>query len=72
MTSPTLEEVTTKYETIYQGTESTPGLWTVETLLVNKSVIDSIAAKYKVGVVTGRPRLDAERFLKQVSLYGTK
>ena len=69
MAAPTLEEVTAKYEAIYQGTESTPGLWTVETLLVEKRVVESIAAKYKVGVVTGRPRLDAERFLKQVGLF---
>ncbi len=49
-----------------QGTDGAPGLWSVETLLPTVELLEQVAAKYKVGIVTGRPRPDAVRFLKQV------
>eukprot|EP00054_Salpingoeca_dolichothecata_P024329 m.165543 g.165543 ORF g.165543 m.165543 type:complete len:607 (-) comp24977_c0_seq13:158-1978(-) len=66
--NPTLEEVTERFENIYQGTDENPGLWEVETLLVDRSLMSRIAKHFTVGVVTGRPRADAERFLDQHSI----
>ena len=34
--SASLEEVTAKFEELYQGTATTPGLWTKERLIVPK------------------------------------
>jgi HAD superfamily hydrolase (TIGR01548 family) len=61
----TLEKVTEQWEELYQGTATTTGLWTVETLLVHKPMLKAICKAVPVAVVTGRPRPDAERFLVQ-------
>jgi histidinol-phosphate aminotransferase len=60
----TLEEVTEKFELLYQGTEEKPGLWTLETPLVDRGLIEFLAGRYKLGIVTGRPCRDAMTFLK--------
>ena len=49
-----------------QGTDTTKGLWEVETLLVAAETLRQLAKKYTLAIVTGRPRGDAERFLTQV------
>ena len=58
-----LAEVTERFELRYQGTPSTPGLWERESLLVKRSVLQDLAARFPLAIVTGRPRADAERFL---------
>eukprot|EP00039_Didymoeca_costata_P028177 m.20251 g.20251 ORF g.20251 m.20251 type:complete len:603 (-) comp6786_c0_seq2:959-2767(-) len=60
-----LDKVTEQWEAIYQGTDNQAGLWECEDLLVSKPMLKAVAKKIPVAVVTGRPRLDAERFLKQ-------
>ena len=62
-----LAKVTEQWEAIYQGTDGKPGLWEVETLLMDPSLLRKLSSKYPTAIVTGRPRLDAERFLKQVN-----
>eukprot|EP01122_Echinamoeba_exundans_P007923 TRINITY_DN252_c0_g1_i7.p1 TRINITY_DN252_c0_g1~~TRINITY_DN252_c0_g1_i7.p1 ORF type:complete len:619 (+),score=88.25 TRINITY_DN252_c0_g1_i7:4469-6325(+) len=59
-----LEEITTRFEAFYQGTETQPGLWQTETLIPRKSLIKFLASKVALAIVTGRPRADAIRFLK--------
>lgn len=59
-----LEEVTERFEKLYHGTDETPGLYTEEVPLVNPELLEKLTADFKLGIVTGRPRLDAERFLK--------
>lgn len=61
----TLEKVTEQWEEMYQGTATKEGLWTVETLLVDKAMLKRLCKSVPVAVVTGRPRPDAERFLVQ-------
>ena len=61
-----LATVTEQWEAIYQGTDGKPGLWEVETLLMDPNLLRRLSSKYPTAIVTGRPRLDAERFLKQV------
>lgn len=58
-----LEAVTERFEALYQG-----GLWRRERLLVPAERIGRLAARRPLGVVTGRPRGDAERFLDHFEL----
>lgn len=60
-----LEEVTARFEMIYQGSEDNPGLRRTETMLVAHEYLQKLADAYPLGIVTGRPRLDAERFLSE-------
>jgi HAD superfamily hydrolase (TIGR01548 family) len=58
-----LDEVTTRFEELYQGTPDRPGLHLEETLLAEPSLLRRLANDRPLAVVTGRPRTDAERFL---------
>ena len=67
-----------------QGTETVEGLWTRETLLVDKTLLQLLSEKLPLGIVTGsnrssvihikrdlgRPRSDANRFLETFELTG--
>ncbi|MEO0483581.1 MAG: TIGR01548 family HAD-type hydrolase [Planctomycetota bacterium] len=63
-----LEEVTRRFEVIYQGTDQSPGLHATETLLCTRDTLEQLARRLPLAVVTGRPRRDAERFLTQHGL----
>jgi histidinol-phosphate aminotransferase len=60
-----LAEVTQRFENLYQGTAQRPGLRRAETLLASPGLLESLSRRVPLGVVTGRPRADAERFLKE-------
>lgn len=60
-----LAEVTARFEAIYQGTESEPGLRRNERLMVEPGELQALAGRLPLAVVTGRPRCDAERFLAE-------
>jgi HAD superfamily hydrolase (TIGR01548 family) len=62
---PPPDEVLERFERIYHGTESEPGLYRNEKLLVEGDLLRRWAGQRPLAVVTGRPRLDAERFLNQ-------
>lgn len=64
----TLAEVTTRFEALYQGTEATPGLRATETLLAPRGFFVALRARFRLAVVTGRPRSDALRFLREHDL----
>jgi HAD superfamily hydrolase (TIGR01548 family) len=63
-----LDEVTARFEELYQGTDQHPGLRSEETLLLPREVLMQLSQKRPLGVVTGRPRADAERFLAEHGL----
>ena len=63
--TPSLEEVTARFEAVYQGSEEAPGLWRNERLLAERAWLSRLAARLPLGVVTGRPRRDAQRFLSE-------
>jgi HAD superfamily hydrolase (TIGR01548 family) len=65
-----LAEVTERFETIYQGTERKPGLRATESLLVETSTLERWRSRVPLGVVTGRPLSDAERFLEAAGVRG--
>jgi histidinol-phosphate aminotransferase len=63
-----IEEVTDRFETLYQGTEGSPGLKMAERSLVEPTTWQQWAARRPLGVVTGRPRSDAVEFLERFAL----
>jgi HAD superfamily hydrolase (TIGR01548 family) len=63
-----LEAVTDRFEAFYQGTDNAPGMCESETLLVAKEVLERIARRVKLGIVTGRPKSDALKFLKRYDI----
>lgn len=63
--STTLAEATARFEEAYQGTDDEPGLRRHETLIPTLALLAELARRFKVGVVTGRPRRDARRFLDE-------
>ena len=65
-----LAEVTARFEEAYQGTEDAPGLRRHETLIPSREVLEELARSFKLGIVTGRPRADAERFLREQGVRG--
>jgi len=69
-----LDEVTERFEEIYQGTEESDGLRRTEGLLIDAEMLRRMAQRYKLGVVTGRPRSDAMTFLGEqgiADLFGS-
>jgi HAD superfamily hydrolase (TIGR01548 family) len=65
-----IEEVTETFEALYQGKDGVPGFKTKETLLCERALIERLAGRVRLGVVTGRPRRDAEEFLKNQGILG--
>ncbi len=68
--SATLEAVTDCFEKFYQGTSEKPGYKTKETLLCDKTLLEELAKKLPLGIVTGRPRSDAVEFLERNGIAG--
>ncbi len=65
-----LKEVTARFEEIYQGTDDAPGLRRHETLIPSRELLERLARSYRLGIVTGRPRSDALRFLREQGVRG--
>lgn len=63
------EEVRARFESLYQGDGTGPGLRDAERLIPGRAVVARLAARRPVAVVTGRPRADAERFLERFGLW---
>jgi histidinol-phosphate aminotransferase len=64
----TLADVTARFEALYQGTEASPGLRATETLLAPRACFVELRARFLLAIVTGRPRHDALRFLREHGL----
>ncbi|MEC7947249.1 MAG: TIGR01548 family HAD-type hydrolase [Myxococcota bacterium] len=60
-----LDAVKAAFESAYQGAPGRPGLRHQERLLADRPLLDSLAEHLRLGIVTGRPRADAERLLDQ-------
>mmetsp|Transcript_4192 Transcript_4192/g.8446 ORF Transcript_4192/g.8446 Transcript_4192/m.8446 type:complete len:248 (-) Transcript_4192:20-763(-) len=63
---PSLDDVTERFELLYQGDGDIPGLHTLETLIPAKGLLVELRRRCpgKMAVVTGRPRSDCDKFLK--------
>ena len=68
--SASLAQNRRRFEKAYQGTDSAPGLHRRETLVPDREHLAALAHSFKLGVVTGRPRQDAERFLDEHRIRG--
>jgi len=60
-----LDEVTERFERLYQGEGATPGLRERETCTVDRVFLERLRERVRLGIVTGRPRADARRFLEE-------
>ena len=63
-----IEDVTERFEFLYQGSEEEPGLRRFESLRISREAIERLAGRLPLGVVTGRPRADAQRFLDEQNI----
>lgn len=63
-----LEDVTQIFERLYQGSTTAEALYKKERFIGDRNVLLKLRTRYKLAVVTGRPRTDAERFLKDFDL----
>jgi HAD superfamily hydrolase (TIGR01548 family) len=57
-----------RFQSFYLGTGGIPGLRESETLLVDRSVLEELADRLPLAVVTGRPRDEAHWFLERCSI----
>mmetsp|Transcript_8040 Transcript_8040/g.21730 ORF Transcript_8040/g.21730 Transcript_8040/m.21730 type:complete len:250 (-) Transcript_8040:169-918(-) len=65
----TLQQVTDTFEEFYQGKDGQPGLCDLESLIPTKATLDELRKRSNgVGIVTGRPKKDCDKFLKQNDL----
>jgi len=60
-----LDEVTARFEQLYQGTPDRPGLRMQEALLIDPADLAWFGGRFRLGIVTGRPRKDALVFLER-------
>lgn len=63
-----LQSVIDLFEAKYQGTHECPGLRLKERLLVSKEQLTQWSKRLPLGIVTGRPRRDAEDLLERFGL----
>lgn len=64
----TLDEVRARFEAIYQGAGAAVGLRTTERVIPTRAMLETLAARRPLAIVTGRPRGDCERFLREHDL----
>ncbi len=64
----TLRQVTDRFQSFYLGSPEKPGLETTETLIPSMELLKTLALRTRLGVVTGRPRDEAQRFLRRFGL----
>jgi HAD superfamily hydrolase (TIGR01548 family) len=63
-----LETVTARYQSLYLGTDGSPGLRDRERSIVPRAVLERLAQRLPLAVVTGRPRDEARWFLERAGL----
>ena len=60
-----LEAVTDTFERLYQGEGSSPGLKLTERARVDRAYLERLAARFRIAMVTGRPRRDADELIER-------
>ena len=63
-----MDEVTETFERLYQGSSERAGLREAEKLTAPRAFYESLRDRFKLGIVTGRPRSDANFLLEQHGL----
>lgn len=62
------DEVKRVYEDLFQGRGDHPGLWREERLIDSVERVEQLGGELPIGIVTGRPRRDAERLFENTGL----
>ncbi|TDI75809.1 MAG: TIGR01548 family HAD-type hydrolase [Bacteroidetes bacterium] len=62
------EEVVAQFQNVYLGSGDRAGFRETESLLVSDELIPRLAAIFSLGIVTGRPRKEADWFLDRYDL----
>ena len=62
---PGLETITTRYQSLYHGAAGSPGLRERERSIVRRVVLERLAKRLSLAVVTGRPLDEARWFLER-------
>ena len=60
-----LDAVTEVFERVYQGHGEAPGLKTTERARVDRALLERLRGSYRVAMVTGRPRRDADELIER-------
>lgn len=63
-----LEQVTARFERLYQGNTEAVGLRETESLIPEAATLERLARRIPLAIVTGRPRRDAEWFLDRFGI----
>lgn len=63
-----LDEVRARFQAIYVGTKGSDGRRVNERLLIPAGRLRALAARRRIAVVTGRPRVEAEWFLRMTGI----
>ena len=63
-----LDAVVERFQEFYLGTRSQPGLREAETMRTSRGVLERIAGRVRMAVVTGRPRAEAAWFLERFGI----
>jgi HAD superfamily hydrolase (TIGR01548 family) len=69
-----LDGVTARFQSLYLGDASTPGLRERERLIPPSPLLERFAARQPLAIVTGRPRAEAQWFLERAGVaqfFGT-
>jgi HAD superfamily hydrolase (TIGR01548 family) len=64
-----LATVTARFEAFYHGDDSTTGLEATERLIPDRQLLERLAKGLPLGIVTGRPRNDCDRFMSRFNLH---
>jgi histidinol-phosphate aminotransferase len=63
-----LDDIVSTYQALYLGADGSNGLRERERLIVERETLRRLAARFPLGVVTGRPREEAEWFLDRFAI----
>lgn len=64
----TLDDVVSRYQDVYLGNATRPGLRERERLIMPRDVLERLASRLPIGIVTGRPREEAHWFLERAGI----
>ena len=66
--SVSLDVVKARFEAHYQGSDGRAPLYLSERFIGDREALADLAKRFPLGIVTGRPRGDAERFLRSLDI----
>jgi len=65
-----LTDVVSRYQSFYLGDATTPGMRERERLIPPRALLERLASRLPLAIVTGRPRAEAQWFLERTGIAG--